>query len=244
MFTTSKSLLTGVLLTFATVVIGCERPTEPHPVTDDLSGYSVAILITEGFQDEETLHPKEFLRERNAEVVVIGPAVETVTAYNSDQQVQIDKAVADVTVDEFSALVIPGGQSPGHLREIDEVVEFVADFYETGRPIAAICHGPQLLIAAGIMEGKRATCFEGMSDELIEAGAHYEDSPVVRDENIITSRIPDDLPMFSAAIAVALVDHVEPLDATTPYYAPPTAPPAPMLPPPDAAEPPQPEQND
>ncbi len=216
MLTTQKKMIIGGFLTVVLTVIGCERPTDPIASTENLSDHSVAILITEGFQDEETLYPKEFLRERNAEVVVIGPAVETVTAYNSDQQVQIDKAVADVNVYEFSALVIPGGHSPGHLREIDEVVEFVADFYVTGRPIAAICHGPQLLIAAGIMEGKRATCFEGMSDELIDAGAYYEDSPVVRDGNIITSRIPDDLEVFSDAIAAALVDPIEPPDPTIP----------------------------
>ncbi len=223
-----NNLIGAFLLAMMACVIGCEPPPDTHPAADDLSGNTVAVLITEGFQDEETLYPKEFLRDRHAEVVVIGPTVETVTAYNSDQQVQIDKAVADVTVDEFDALIIPGGQSPGHLREIEEVVEFVADFYETGRPIAAICHGPQLLIAAGIMEGKRATCFEGMSDELIDAGAHYEDSPVVRDGNIITSRIPDDLEVFSTAIAVALVDHIEPPDPTLP---PPTTAPPPTTPP-------------
>ncbi len=228
MLTTQKKLIMGGFLTVVLAVIGCERPTEPVPPTENLSDHSVAILITEGFHDEETLHPKEFLRDRHAEVVVIGPTVETVTAYNSDQQVQIDKAVADVTVDEFDALVIPGGQSPANLRDDQEVVEFVADFYETDRPIAAICHGPQLLIAAGIMEGKRATCFEGMSDELIDAGVHYEDRPVVRDGNIITSRNPDDLEVFVSAIAVALVDHMEPPD---PILPPPTAPPTPTIPP-------------
>ena len=214
---------TVVALAIAAIFLGCER----HPDSTEeseayLTGKRVAVLITEGFQDEETLHPMEFLRDRGAEVVVIGPSVRTVKAYNSDQEVRIEKAVSDVTVAEFDALVIPGGRSPGLLRDNAEIVNFVRVFYETGRTIGAICHGPQVLIAAGVVDGKRTTCFEGISDELIEAGADYEDSPLVRDGNIITSRIPDDLPVFSAAIANAMSEN---LDLTDPLI-----PPAPLAP--------------
>jgi protease I len=191
-----------------------------------LTGKRVAILVAEGFQDQETLDPMNFLRDRGAEVVVIGPSVKTVTAYNSDKQVQIEKAVADVTASEFDALIIPGGHSPQRLRDEAEIVDFVRAFYETDRTIAAICHGPQVLIAAGVMDGKRATGYEGISDELIEAGADYKDRPLVHDGNIITSRVPDDLPVFSEAIANALS---EGLDLTEPLTPPsPLAPGAPV----------------
>lgn len=187
-------------------ILGCDERTEPLTQETIMADKQVAILITEGFHDQETLHPRDFLTERGVATTIIGPEVKTVTAYNSDTQVQIESAIGDVTVNQFDALVIPGGHSPSNLREDEAVVEFVRSFVDTGKPVAAICHGPQVLIAAGVMEGKRATCFSGMSEELIEAGADYEDTELVRDGNIITSRVPGDLPVFSQAIADALLE--------------------------------------
>ena len=186
---------------------GCTQRTEPTAQdAGELAGQRVAVLITEGFQDQEALHPMDYLSQRGAAVTVIGPAIETVKAYNSDVEITIEKTVAAVSVDEFDALVIPGGHSPGRLREDAAIVAFARTFVESGKPVAAICHGPQLLVTAGVMDGKRATCFAGMSHELVDAGSRYEDSELVRDGNIITSRLPKDLPAFSSAIAQAMTE--------------------------------------
>ncbi len=109
-------------------------------------------------------------------------------------------------MDDFHAMVIPGGHSPNWLRQHEAVVDFARAFYASGKPTAAICHGPQVLITAGVLDGVDATCFPGMSDELKESGANYQDVPVLRDGNLITSRIPDDIPAFSEAIKQALLE--------------------------------------
>ncbi len=173
---------------------------------DDLSGKAVAILITEGFHDGETTVPRDYLLERGAAVTVIGPETGTFTAYNSDVTVEVVKSVDEVSAADFDALIIPGGQAPAALREIPEAVELTADFYRRGKIIAGICHGPQVMITAGILDGKEATGIGGIREELIECGAAYSDVPVVRDGNLITSRVPGDLPEFNRAIADALLD--------------------------------------
>ncbi len=172
----------------------------------DLSGKHVAFLVGDGFQDAETLVPMGHLVNRGAEVTVIGVAPAVFQAYNSEVKVRVEASVNDVSVDDFDGMVIPGGRSPDWLREHSEVVDFVREFVESGKVVAAICHGPQVLVAAGVMEGVDATCFGGMSDELVEVGANYEDVPLARDGNIITSRIPDDLPVFNEAIEEALAE--------------------------------------
>ncbi len=166
----------------------------------------VAVLVGEGFHDGETLMPMAYLVNRGVKVTVVGVEPAEHTAYNSEITAAVHKSVADVSVDDFDALVIPGGRSPDWLRQHDAVVAFARDFYKSGKPVAAICHGPQVLITAGVLDGVKATCFPGMSDELKESGADYEDKAVLRDGNLITSRIPDDIPMFSEAIKKALLE--------------------------------------
>ncbi|MGC9453992.1 MAG: type 1 glutamine amidotransferase domain-containing protein [Phycisphaerae bacterium] len=169
-----------------------------------LAGKRVAMLLTEGFQDAEAMSPMEYLGGLGAEVTVVGPVVGSVTAYNSDEQIEVETAVADVSVDDFDALVIPGGHSPENLREHEAAVSFAGEFFRSGKPVAAICHGPQVLVTAGVLEGATVTAYSGIEDELTEAGAEYVDEPVVEYENLITSRLPGDLPQFNAAIADAL----------------------------------------
>lgn len=166
----------------------------------------VAVLVGEGFHDGETMMPMAYLLNRGVQVTVIGVEPAEHTAYNSDMKAMVQKSVTDVSVDDFDALIIPGGRSPNWLRQHEAVVAFAGDFYESGKPVAAICHGPQVLITAGVLDGVRATCFPEMSDELKEGGAEYEDEAVVRDGNLITSRIPDDIPMFSQAVEKALLE--------------------------------------
>lgn len=176
---------------------------EPEPVAE-LAGKRVAVLIAEGFHDGETLEPKAFLEEHGAKVVILGPAEGDVKAYNSDQVVTIKKAVEDANVENFDALILPGGHGPAVLREHEAAVAFVRAFMESGKPVAAICHGPQVLITAGVVEGRTMTCVSSVAEEVQEAGGEYVDEPVVVDGNLITSRIPSDLPAFNKAILEAL----------------------------------------
>ncbi len=164
----------------------------------------VAVLVTEGFDDGEAYMPIGYLVNRGIKVCVIGPKVGEVKAYNSEFTIMIEKAVADVKVDYFDALILPGGKAPASLRQDETVVNFVKEFFETGKPTAAICHGPQVLITAGVMEGKTSTAFSEVKSELEEAGATYKDEALVIDGNLITSRVPKDLHDFSRAIYKAL----------------------------------------
>jgi len=114
------------------------------------------------------------------------------------------KELNDVSVDEIDAVVIPGGFSPDYLRRVLEVLNFVREAYQKGKVIAAICHGPWVLISAGIVKGKRITGVSAIKDDIVNAGAVYEDVPAVMDGNIITARVPDDLPEFCQLIIEAL----------------------------------------
>ncbi len=199
----------GVYVATVAVVALLHTPAvfaEPEYAPADLSGKSVAVLVGEGLHDAETLVPIGFLANRGAAVTVVGVAPGHAKAYNSDTWVRIEKSVDDVDANDFDAIVIPGGSSPAYLREYDNVVAFARDAVEAGKVVAAICHGPQVLITAGVLEGKNATAYSGVADELREAGANYEDVPMMCDDNIITSRIPDDLPVFVRAIEQALVE--------------------------------------
>ena len=170
----------------------------------DISGTRLAILTTEGFHDGETTRPRDYLAELGVESVIIGPETGEITAYNSDLTLEIEKTVEQAEPADFDSLLLPGGQAPGELREQEQVLDFVREFAELKRPIAAICHGPQVLISAGLMTGKRATGYSGISGELQEAGIDYESRVLVRDGRYITSRIPEDIPLFKSEIARAL----------------------------------------
>ena len=176
------------------------------PPQGALSGKRVAFLVGEGFHDGETFIPMAYLHNRGADVRVIGVETGVVTAYNSEITVVVQHSIGDVSPDDFDALVIPGGQSPDWLRQHEEVVAFAGTFFRAEGITAAICHGPQVLVAAGVLEGRESTCFPNMKDELVEAGAEYEDVPMKRDGNLITSRNPDDIPVFSSAIEKALLE--------------------------------------
>ncbi len=164
----------------------------------------VALLTAEGFQDAEALAPLGYLKTRGAEVLVVGMERGEIKAYNSDVTVFIEKTVNEVSASDFDAVVIPGGRAPAALRENEGVLAFVREAYAAGKIIAGICHGPQVMASAGILDGKAATCVSGISGELEEAGALYRDEELVRDGNIITSRVPRDIPAFNRAIGDAL----------------------------------------
>jgi len=171
-----------------------------------LRGKRVAFLVGEGFQDAEALMPMAYLANRGAIISVIGIEPDMIEAYNSDLTLRVERSVNDVSFRHFDALVLPGGRGPAVLREDEDVVEFTRQFFESGRLVAAICHGPQVLVTAGVLEGKHATCYAEVSSELEEAGAKYEDKAVIRDGNLITSRLPEDIPAFSKAVEEALIE--------------------------------------
>lgn len=197
--------LSGFILSALWMFTACqtgEEKTDTDMQTEKT--IQIAVLVGEGFHDGEVYMPLGFFTNQGAELTVIGPEAGRVMAYNSGFTIEIEKAVSEVSVDDFDALILPGGHAPDSLRKIDEVVVFARNFFLSGKLTAAICHGPQILITANVMEGKTATGFPGIREEFEEAGVNYLDEKVVIDGNLITSRIPTDLFDFVTAIQAAL----------------------------------------
>lgn len=162
----------------------------------------IAVLIAPGFEDSELVEPVRELKKTGAKVTLIGLAEDDKRGVRGKRGTVVP---ADVTIDEvsdndFDALVIPGGKSPAHLRRDERILDFVRNFNRDQKPIAAICHGPQVLISAGIMAGRTATSFFTVSRELKQAGANYTSGAAVKDANLVTSRSPKDIPAFINAI--------------------------------------------
>jgi len=188
-----------------------------------LKGKKVLMIVANEFEDIELLYPFVRLSEEGAEVIIVpvkaghhprpsDPSKPVTGRFGipvpflvfREGERHILKELKDVSVDEVDAVVIPGGFSPDYLRRIPEVLSFVREAYQKGKVIAAICHGPWVLISAGIVKGKRITGVSAIKDDIVNAGAIYEDVPAVRDGNIITARVPDDLPEFCQLIIEAL----------------------------------------
>ena len=194
--------LLGIML----LITGCPRGAEPLP---EIMRPHVAILVAEGFHDGEAYMPYGYLTNQGYSVTVIGPETGPVTAYNSDFTINIQTTVEKVSPGDFDAIIIPGGRAPAVLSGYPEIVNFVREFFEDDGILAAICHGPQLLAAADVLRGKTVTCVAGISDEMEAAGAEYVDEELVIDENLITSRVPRDLAVFSSAISEALAERMD-----------------------------------
>jgi len=205
-----KKLMIPVLLAaFMMIFHSCEQPVGEVVIEEEELRTRVAVLVAEGFHDGEAYMPIGYLMNKGFDITVIGPERGTVKAYNSDFTIEIEKSVNEVSVDDFDALILPGGRGPSVLREKDEVVQFVSAFWQTGKVTAAICHGPQVLITAGVMDGKTSTGIGGIQDELEEAGVNFVDESVVVDGNLITSRMPDDLYDFSRTIHEKVMEQFE-----------------------------------
>ncbi len=170
----------------------------------DLSGKRIAVLVEDQYQEQELWYPVYRLREAGATVQIVGPEAGRTYASKHGYPVKTDVAAADVSGRDFDAVVIPGGYSPDLMRRHAAMVGLVRDAFDAGRIVAAICHAGWMLASAGVLRGRRATCFFSIKDDLANAGATYVDEPVVRDGNLITSRQPDDLPRFLPAIIEAL----------------------------------------
>lgn len=155
----------------------------------------VLMISADDFEDTELLVPYYRLGEAGFEVTVASLKKASITGKHG-YRVDVDVAVEDVNPRDFDALVLPGGKAPAALRKDKKVLEVARHFFEAKKPVSAICHGPQVLISAGLMDGRRATCYRSVRDELEKAGARYEDREVVVDGNLVTSRQPSDLPAF------------------------------------------------
>lgn len=176
-----------------------------------LTESKIAILATNGFEQSELEVPLEKLKAAGARVEVVSPEEGSITGWDKKdwgRSVKVDRRLSDARVEDYDALVLPGGQiNPDLLRVEEEAVGFVKAFHQTGKPLAAICHAPWLLIEAGLVEGRRATSYKSIRTDMINAGARWEDSETVRDASLITARRPDDLDAFVAAIIGAVEEH-------------------------------------
>lgn len=161
------------------------------------------MIVGPKFQDEEARVPLDFLRKKGARVDVVSEDKGEVEGLHGER-IKANLTLDDVDIGDYDAMVIPGGRSPAHLRENHSAVDLVKDFFKTGKPVAAICHGPQMLAAAGLLDGVRITGYPKIADEMKQAGADFVDEPVVKTDNLITSRDPGDLDDFDAALEEAL----------------------------------------
>jgi protease I len=173
-----------------------------------LNGKKIAILATNGFEQVELLEPRKALSEAGATTEVISPNDGEITGWKSKdwgETVHVDKTLEQANPQDYDALVLPGGVlNPDHLRMNPAAVDFVRKFVNTGRTVAAICHGPWMLVEAGVVNGKSITSWPSLKTDLKNAGANWVDKEVCTDGQFITSRKPDDIPAFNHTIIDAL----------------------------------------
>lgn len=178
-------------------------------MANTLQGKKVAILAADGVEKVELEEPRSVLTENGAQVQLLSLKTDDIQARNHDLEpagtFRVDRAVSQASVDEFDALVLPGGTvNPDKLRLDSSAVSFVRDFVNSGMPVAAICHGPWTLVEAGVVAGRTVTSYPSIRTDLRNAGGKVVDEGVVVDRNLITSRSPSDLPAFCAAIVKQL----------------------------------------
>ena len=169
-----------------------------------LDGKRIAILATHGFEQSELETPRDRLKAAGAQVEVVSPEQGEIKGWDMKdwgRPVKVDKALGSVKADDYDALVLPGGQiNPDLLRVNPDALKLIKSFYDSGKVVAAVCHAPWLLIETGIAKGKKMTSYKSIKQDVINAGAKWEDSQVVTDQGLITSRNPGDLEAFSNKI--------------------------------------------
>jgi protease I len=160
----------------------------------------IAILVEDLYQVLEVWYPLLRLKEEGCSVVLVGTGSKETYGSKEGYPAKVNASIESVDPKDFDGVIIPGGFAPDFLRRYEGVVRFVRQMHDSGKVIAAICHGGWLLVSANIVKGRKATCFFAIKDDLIAAGADYVDEEVTVDGNIITSRKPEDLPAFVAEI--------------------------------------------
>ncbi|MBB5638317.1 protease I [Pedobacter cryoconitis] len=167
-----------------------------------LNNRNIAVLSESGFEETELTSPVERLKQEGAKIHIISSKSGKIQAMKGDHEwtieVNVDKTIAEAEPENYDGLLIPGGVlNPDALRKNDQAVAFVKAFFSAGKPVAAICHGPQVLITAEVVKGRKMTSTKTIKIDLVNAGAHWEDEEVIVDEGLVTSRSPDDLPAFN-----------------------------------------------
>ena len=177
-----------------------------------LSNRTIAVLSESGFEEVELTEPVKRLKEEGATVHVISSKSGKIKAWDQDHwsiEVDVDKTIAEASADDYNGLLLPGGViNPDQLRVNEDAIKFVESFFEAGKPVAAICHGPQTLINADVVKGRKLTSVKNISQDLINAGADWSDEEVVVDQGLVTSRTPKDLPAFNDKIVEEFAEGV------------------------------------
>lgn len=170
-------------------------------MSKELEGKKVAILVAKGFEQVELTDPKEALEESGAETRIISPEKGTVRGWEMKEwgrEFPVDVPLDSARAEDYDALLLPGGvMNPDHLRMNPQAVHFVQQFFEAGKPVAAICHGPWTLVEAGVVRGRTLTSWPSIKTDIVNAGGHWVDQEVVTDNGLVTSRKPDDIPAFN-----------------------------------------------
>jgi protease I len=169
--------------------------------TPSLSGKRVAILATDGVEQVELTEPRKALDAAGAKTKVVSPKSGSIKGWNIDNwgnEIKVDMVLDSTSPDDYDALMIPGGvMNPDTLRMNEDAVNFVRAFFEAGKPVASICHGPWMLVEADVVHGRNVTSWPSLRTDLKNAGANWTDSEVITDHGLVTSRKPDDIPAFS-----------------------------------------------
>jgi len=171
-----------------------------------LDGKRIAFLLTNGFEDVELTSPWRAVTDAGAEAVLVSPSAGSVTGKNGHEQ-PVDLGAASADAAEFDALVLPGGVvNADHLRLDDDAIAFARDFFSQHKPVGVICHGPWILIEAGVVDGRTLTSYPSLKTDLRNAGANWVDEEVVVDQGLTSSRTPDDLPAFNAKVVEEIAE--------------------------------------
>ena len=177
----------------------------------DISSAKVLIVASDGFEESELFGPREILIGKGAEVILAAPDLKPIQATVHDdpgRTIRPDLTIDQASADDFDALILPGGvRNPDHLRTNKRAIELIRAFASAEKPVAAICHGPWLLIEADLLRGRTATSWPSIRTDMRNAGANVVDEPAVTDGNIVTSRNPDDVPAFTEAV-ISLIERV------------------------------------
>ena len=179
-------------------------------MSEKLKGKSVAILATDGFEESELSEPKAALEREGATVHVIAPGKDRIRAWAGKdwgRDYAVDRQLEQATPDDYDALTLPGGLfNPDALRQNSQALTFTRHFFESHKPVGAICHGPWVLINAEVVKGRRLTSYASVEQDLRNAGAEWVDEEVVVDSGLVTSRKPDDLPAFCAKLVEEIAE--------------------------------------